>query len=314
MASRREIAELLGQEADAGEGGGITRVSAIADAGPETLVFAVDARALEAALRSPAGAVLASAGLRQPATPDSPGHSDARVLWVPEARYAFALAAAYLSRDANSAGVHATALVAETASLGDGTSAGAGAVIEAGVRTGEGCRIGPRAVIHAGTTLGDRVVVQAGAVLGSTGFGYARDPASGRYLLFPQQGSLVIEDDVEIGANTTIDRGALGETRIGAGSKLDNLVHIGHNVRIGRDVIIAAQTGVSGSSVIEDGAIVAGQVGIAEHVTIGPGVILGAKCGVPTGKKIRGQGEVFWGIPARPIREYLKDLAKLRRG
>ncbi len=314
MATLTEIAHLLGGEAAAGATGEITRVSGVADAGPESLVFAVDARALEAALGSPAGAILASTGLRRERDLDATASSDPRLVWVAEARYAFSLAADRLFQEAGPAGVHATAVVAATATLGEGTSVGAGAVIEEGVRTGMRCRIGPRVVVHAGTTLGDRVVVQAGAVLGATGFGYARDPETGRYLLFPQQGSLRIESDVEIGANSTIDRGALGETRIGSGSKIDNLVHIGHNVRIGRDVVIAAQTGVSGSSVIEDGAVVAGQVGIAEHVTIGPGVILGAKCGVPTGKRLRGPGEVFWGIPARPIREYLRDLAKLRRG
>ncbi len=122
-----------------------------------------------------------------------------------------------------------------------------------------------------GLVLGDRVVVQAGAVLGSTGFGYARNAGTGEYLLFPQQGTLVVEDDVEIGANTTIDRGALGETRIGRGTKIDNLVHIGHNCLIGKNVIIAAQTGISGSSVVEDGAILGGQVGIGEHATVGAG-------------------------------------------
>jgi UDP-3-O-[3-hydroxymyristoyl] glucosamine N-acyltransferase len=170
-----------------------------------------------------------------------------------------------------------------------------------------------RVVVYAGTTLGDRVVVQAGAVLGATGFGYARSKGTGEYLIFPQQGKLVVEDDVEIGANTTIDRGALGETRIGRGTKIDNLVHIAHNCVIGKNVIIAAQTGISGSSVVEDGAILGGQVGIGEHATVGAGVILGGGAGVLSGKKMRGAGEVFWGRPARPLKEYLRDLARLKR-
>ena len=132
--------------------------------------------------------------------------------------------------------------------------------------------------------------------------------------MFPQQGALVIEDDVEIGANTTIDRGALEETRIGAGTKIDNLVHIGHNCRIGRNVIIAAQTGISGSSIVEDGAILGGQVGMGEHATVGPGVILGGGAGVLSGKKLFGAGQVFWGRPARPLKQYLRDLARLSRG
>jgi UDP-3-O-[3-hydroxymyristoyl] glucosamine N-acyltransferase len=156
--------------------------------------------------------------------------------------------------------------------------------------------------------------VQAGAVLGSAGFGYARSPETGEYVLFPQQGRLVIEDRVEIGANTTIDRGALGETRIGAGTKIDNLVHIGHNCVIGKNVVIAAQTGISGSSVVEDGAILGGQVGIGEHATVGEGVILGGGAGVLSGKKMHGKGEVFWGRPARPLKEYLRDLARLKHG
>jgi UDP-3-O-[3-hydroxymyristoyl] glucosamine N-acyltransferase len=179
---------------------------------------------------------------------------------------------------------------------------------------GSDCRILANATVYAGTTIGDRVVIQAGAVLGSTGFGYARNSATGEYVLFPQQGTLVIEDDVEIGANTTIDRGALGETRIGAGTKIDNLVHIGHNCVVGRNVVIAAQTGISGSSIIEGGAILGGQVGLGDHAHVGPGVILGGGAGVLSHKKLRGPGQVFWGRPARPLKQYLRDLARLSRG
>jgi UDP-3-O-[3-hydroxymyristoyl] glucosamine N-acyltransferase len=187
-------------------------------------------------------------------------------------------------------------------------------VIGDGVTLGEGCTVLANVTIYAGTTIGDRVVVQAGAVLGSTGFGYARNAQTGEYVVFPQQGTLAIEDDVEIGANTTIDRGALGETRIGSGTKIDNLVHIAHNCVLGRNVIIAAQTGISGSSVIEDGAVLGGQVGLGEHAHVGPGVILGGGAGVLSHKKVRGPGEVFWGRPARPLKQYLRDLARLSRG
>ena len=169
------------------------------------------------------------------------------------------------------------------------------------------------AVVGEGVLLGDRVVVQAGAVLGSSGFGYVRNGKTGEYLLFPQQGGLVIEDDVEIGANTTIDRGALEETRIGRGTKIDNLVHIGHNCRVGRNVVIAAQVGISGSCVVEDGAVLAGQVGISDHCHIGPGVILGGQAGVYRGKTVVGPGEVFAGTPAEPLREHMRGLARLRR-
>ncbi|MGC2583492.1 MAG: UDP-3-O-(3-hydroxymyristoyl)glucosamine N-acyltransferase, partial [Acidobacteriaceae bacterium] len=149
--------------------------------------------------------------------------------------------------------------------------------------------------------------------LGSDGFGYVRDANTGRYLQFPQQGRLVIEDDVEIGANTTIDRGALEETRIERGVKIDNLVHLGHNVRVGHDVVIAAQTGVSGSSSIGANAVVGGQVGIGDHATVDEEVILGSGSGVLTHKRVRGRGVVFWGRPARPLHQYLKELAALAR-
>ena len=131
------------------------------------------------------------------------------------------------------------------------------------VKVGRDCKIYPNVTIYSGTILGDRVIVHAGAVLGSDGFGYVRDSASGRYEKFPQVGRLVIEDDVEIGANSTIDRGALDETRIGRGTKIDNLVHIGHNCRIGENVVIAAQAGLSGSIVIENNVVLGGQVGSA---------------------------------------------------
>jgi UDP-3-O-[3-hydroxymyristoyl] glucosamine N-acyltransferase len=210
-----------------------------------------------------------------------------------------------------SVGPHA--VVEENAALGERTVIGAGVYVGEGVRIGADCAIKANVSVYSGTTIGNRVIVHAGAVLGSDGFGFVRDEQTGRYTKFPQVGRLEVGDEVEIGANTTIDRGALDVTVIGRGTKLDNLVHVGHNVRIGEDVVIAAQTGISGSAVIEDGAVIAGQVGIADHVRIESGAILGAQCGVPTGKVIRGKGILFWGTPARPIRQYLKELAVLAR-
>ena len=205
------------------------------------------------------------------------------------------------------------AVIGARATIGDGTSIGAGCVVGEDVSIGQQCRIYPNVTIYSGSHLGSRVVVHAGAVLGSDGFGYVRDEKTGRYEQFPQIGRLEIEDDVEIGANATVDRGALEETRIRRGTKIDNLVHVGHNVDVGEDVVIAAQTGISGSSVIEKNVIVGGQVGIADHVTIEQGAILGAQSGIPSSKVIRGSGVVFWGTPARPIRQYLKELAVLAR-
>jgi UDP-3-O-[3-hydroxymyristoyl] glucosamine N-acyltransferase len=198
-------------------------------------------------------------------------------------------------------------------SLGENTRIGAGSAIGAGVKIGRDCEIYPNVTIYPGTTLGDRVIVHAGAVLGSDGFGYVRDRKTGHYEKFPQVGRLAIEDDVEIGANTTIDRGALDETRIRRGAKIDNLVHIGHNCQIGEDVVIAAQTGLSGSIVIENGVVLGGQVGIGEHARICEGVMLGGQGGVLPNKVLRGKGVAFWGTPAQPVRQYLKQLATLAR-
>ncbi len=286
----------------------ITEVSNIEAAQASSVVFATDKDTLTSALQSKAGTILANRTLEDAELPLDP-----RVLWVGDARYAFAVVGQRLKGRSFEAGVHPSAVVGKDVKIGVGTRIGPGAVLEDGVEVGSGCNLMARVVVHTGTTLGDRVVVQAGAVLGSTGFGYARSRETGEYLLFPQQGRLIVEDDVEIGANSTIDRGALGETRIGRGTKIDNLVHIGHNCAIGKHVVIAAQTGISGSSVVEDGAILGGQVGIGEHATVGAGVILGGGAGVLSGKKMRGPGEVFWGRPARPLKEYLRDLARLKR-
>lgn len=308
MARMSEVAGWLGFSSSIAEGE-LTDVSSIEGATANTVVFAVDEAALRAALASNAGVILAGKSFNE----DQFG-GDARVWPVKDARFAFALIARKLKAKPFEAGVHSTAVVGEGVKIGSGTSIGPGVVIGDGVRIGCDCNILAGVTIYPGTVLGDRVVVQAGAVLGSTGFGYVRNAQTGEYIIFPQQGMLAIEDDVEIGANSTIDRGALAETRIGRGTKIDNLVHIGHNCLIGKNVIIAAQTGISGSSVVEDGAILGGQVGIGEHATVGSGVILGGGAGVLSGKKMRGAGEVFWGRPARPLKEYLRDLARLRRG
>ncbi len=189
-----------------------------------------------------------------------------------------------------------------------------GAVIGHGVRIGDYCQIHPRAVLYPGTTLENWVVVHAGAVLGADGFGFVRNPATGAYTQFPQQGTLVIEDEVEIGANTTIDRGALAETRIRRGVKIDNLVHIGHNCDIGEDVILVALTGISGSSTVGKSAVLAGQVGIGDHAHVAPGVILGGQSGVFNGKTATAEpGTVLYGTPARPLKQVLREQAVLAR-
>jgi UDP-3-O-[3-hydroxymyristoyl] glucosamine N-acyltransferase len=187
------------------------------------------------------------------------------------------------------------------------------------VSIGKDCHIYPRVVLYGGTALGNRVIVHAGAVLGADGFGYVRDKMTGAYTQFPQQGILVIEDDVEIGANTTIDGGALKHTRIGRGTKTDNLVHVGHNCDIGEDVILVTGVGISGSCTVGNGAVLAGQVGVGDHAHIGPGVILGGQAGVLSGKTVTNEGmgvkpgTVLWGTPARPLMQVLREQAVLTR-
>jgi UDP-3-O-[3-hydroxymyristoyl] glucosamine N-acyltransferase len=145
------------------------------------------------------------------------------------------------------------------------------------------------------------VVLHAGVVVGADGFGYVRDPA-GVYHKFPQVGTVVIEDDVEVGANSCIDRGALGTTRVGRGTKIDNLVQVGHNVEIGERVVIAAQTGISGSTVIESDAVIGGQVGFGDHARVQSGAVIGSQAGVLPGKIVR--PGVWWGTPVQPLEEY----------
>ena len=321
----KELAEFLGARAVGDLAAEISGVASLESARSGDLIFVEEAKHLAAALASSASAVLAGA-FADKSVRSTP------LLVVENPRLAFARAAAFLRTPAaRKDGVHPSAVVHPSARIGarvcvdarvvidgdvvigEGCWIGAGSVIGAGAQLGKQCLIYPNVTIYPGAVLGDRVVVHAGAVLGSDGFGYVRDPKTGRYEQFPQIGTLKIEDDVEIGANSTMDRGALDMTVIRRGTKIDNLVHIGHNVQIGQDVVIAAQTGISGSSVIEDGVVIAGQVGIADHVRVESGAVLGAQCGVPSKKVIRGKGVVFWGTPARPIREYLKELAVLAR-
>jgi UDP-3-O-[3-hydroxymyristoyl] glucosamine N-acyltransferase len=235
-------------------------------------------------------------------------------------KVAFAKAAALLREPKPIAsGIHATAIVAslarvganvsigpyavvgEDVHIGERTQIGAHCVIAAGCWIGANCRLHPRVTFYSGVRVGDRVEIHAGAVIGADGFGYA--PGEGRYWKFPQTGLVEIGDDVEIGANTTIDRGSLDDTRIAEGVKLDNLVHVGHNVKIGAHTVIAAQTGISGSSTLGHHVVVGGQVGIADHCTLEDGAIAGAQAGIPTGKTIRG-GQTVWGTPAREIGKF----------
>ncbi len=199
------------------------------------------------------------------------------------------------------------AVIGAGAEIGRGTRIMAGSVIGPRVRIGRGCRIGPQAtVIHA--ALGDRVVLHPGVRLGQDGFGYEMGPGGHRKV--PQVGRVLVQDDVEIGANTSIDRGALGDTVIGEGTKIDNHVQIGHNVVIGRHCVIVAQVGISGSVTLGDFVVLAGQVGIVPHVTIGDGAQVAAQSAI---REDLAAGGRYGGVPARPARQWLKEVAMLQK-
>jgi len=314
----KDLAEFLGGRLHGSGSESVESVADLENAGPGDLCYA-EAQFLDRVLASRASCVLVSEG-RFP---------DRTTIEVPNPKAAFARAAAWISPPRRPRpGVDPTAIVASDAEIGADVFVGAHVVVESevvvgastvihpGCHLGAGCRIGkgttvyPNVVIYPGAEVGDRVVLHAGVVIGSDGFGYVRDEDG--YVKFPQVGRVEIGDDVEIGANSTVDRGALGATVIGSGTKIDNLCHVGHNVRIGSRTVIAAQTGISGSVTIGDDVVIAGQVGIADHVRIDTGAVVGAQCGIPSGKRIRA-GEVFWGTPARPLKDVKVQQAYLSR-
>ena len=323
--SVKEVAEVVQARVIGDESVQLTGIASVQSARPGDLIFIDQEKNLSAALESGASALIAGnfAGEKT---------NGKAVLLAAQPRLAFARAALLLCpAPMREPGIHPSAIVHQLAQLADGvtieervvigegvqiganTRIGAGGVIGANVRIGADCDLYPNVTVYPGVRLGDRIIVHSGAVLGSDGFGYVRDKTTGHYEKFPQIGRLEIEDDVEIGANTTIDRGALDETRVRRGAKIDNLVHIGHNCEIGEDVVIAAQTGLSGSTIIEKNVVLGGQVGIGEHARIEEGVMLGGQAGVLPNKILKGKGIAFWGTPAKPLREYLKELAALAR-
>ncbi len=194
--------------------------------------------------------------------------------------------------------------------IGDGTQVHAGCVIGRGVKIGKSSILHPRVTLYDDVVIGDRAILHSGCVIGADGFGFVM--IEGRYQKFPQVGHVRLGNDVEVGANTCIDRAALGVTTIGNGVKIDNLVHIAHNCHIGDDVVIAAQTGLSGGVSVGDRAVIGGQVGIGDKARIESGAILGSGCGVLTSKIVRA-GQPVWGTPARPLRDYLEQLALATR-
>jgi UDP-3-O-[3-hydroxymyristoyl] glucosamine N-acyltransferase len=300
------LAEALEATLDAHPERVVTGVAALASAGPDDLSYVADRHHLEPARASRAGAFLAPAdvtglpapilhcrdprralaevlALFHPATPPAPG-VDASARIAPDARID------------PTASIGALAVVEAGASIGPRVRVGPLVYVGAGVEIGADSVLFPHAVVYAGCRLGARVIAHAGAVIGADGFGFL--PVEGGYLRIPQVGSVVVQDDVEIGANSTIDRATLGETVIGRGTKIDNLVHIGHNVEVGERCLMAAQVGIGGSSRIGHGAMLGGQVGIADHVNVGDGAVMAAQAGaiqdIPAGARVA----LTWARPA----------------
>jgi UDP-3-O-[3-hydroxymyristoyl] glucosamine N-acyltransferase len=314
----RELAERLGCRLEGDDGLEISAVRSLEEAGPRDLSFVAQERYLPRLQASAAGAVILAEGWPP---------IDRPALRTPAPVLALAHALALLHPLPNPApGVHPTAVVAPGARvapdasvgplsvLGSDAQVGAGTMVDAhvtvgaGVRIGAGCRIFSQVVLREGVLLGDRVIVHSGTVIGADGFGFARD--GHRYVKIPQIGRVVIEDDVEIGANVAIDRATLGETRIGRGTKIDNLVQIAHNVRVGADTVIVGQVGISGSSRIGSRVTLAGQVGVVGHVEIGDDAIVGAQAGVT---KDIPPGAVVLGSPAIAHGKFKRQVAAVAR-
>jgi UDP-3-O-[3-hydroxymyristoyl] glucosamine N-acyltransferase len=285
------------------------------------LTFLAGARHVAALAGSRAAVILVS-----PEHAESPAAARARVIVSDPQAALVALLPKFARSDAPLPGVHSTAVVGrgarlgseisvgpyvvigEGAVLGDRVLIGANCVVGAGVRVGDASRLHPHVTLYPGAELGRRVTIHSGARIGSDGFGYIQ--RAGKHEKIPHVGRCIIGDDVEVGANTTIDRGSIGDTVIGAGTKIDNLVHIAHNCTIGKNCLFAAQAGLAGSVVLEDGVAVGGQVGIADHQTIGAGARLGAQAGVFGDVPA---GQTWSGYPARPHREALKAQAAMFR-
>ncbi len=317
------VAELAGFCEGRAEGETGRRIAGVASPESATVrdvVFADSERTAPAALESRAGCVLMDEKI------PAPGRT---VVRVSAPKLAFARLAARLHPAPRppagvdpqarveegvrlGADVHvgAFAVVGAGAVIGAGTVISAGCSVGAGARIGDGCYLHPRVTLYPGVTLGARVILHSGVVIGADGFGYV---SNGRgFEKFPQIGTVEIGDDVEIGANSTVDRAALGVTRIGSGTKIDNLVQVGHNVTMGEHCLVASLVGISGSCEIGHHVQFAGQVGLGDHVRIEAGAVLGGQCGVLPHKTVK-RGQVVWGTPARPIKDYLRQLAALAK-
>lgn len=299
----------------------VTGANTVEEAGPPDVAFVANPKVAAAAHTSRAGCLIVPSGFADEL-------SCSLVLVAhPRAAFAQVLEQLYPPRTP-SPGVHPSAVVHQLARLGEGVYVGPFAVIGANAEIGDGCVIGqhssvgedvrlgpkchlyPHVVLYPNVQVGARCILHSGVVIGADGFGFAF--ADGSYRKFPQVGTVVVGDDVELGANTCVDRAALGATVIGNGAKLDNMVHIAHNCRVGNHVVIAAQTGFSGGVEIGDFAVIGGQVGMGDRATVAPHAVVGSQAGILPGKHVE-RGEPVWGTPARPLRQHLKGLAHIAR-
>ena len=317
----RELAEWLGATFEGDGERDLTGVAPLETAGDSEVSFVGSRKAAAQAQDSAAGCLIVPT--------EWPSPSQRTVIRAPEPRTAFARAMSrfYPTLEIQP-GVHPTAVVAKDvemgamvyvgphAVVGEGTRLGVAASIGAGcyvgkrVLVGEGCVLHPNVTVYDNVDIGRGSILHSGCVIGADGFGYVMEHK--RWHKFPQVGRVEIGDFVEIGANSCVDRAALGVTSIGEGTKLDNMVHVAHNCRIGCHVVVAAQTGFSGGVTVGDYAVVGGQVGIGDKARIESRAVLGSGCGVLTSKIVR-SGETVWGTPARPLKQHLEQLANLAR-
>ncbi len=316
--SLKEIAQQLDLTLEGDADCRISGMSELASADADSLCFAESEKYTNALVESAAGGCIVDKDF-----PPLPGRN---LLRAAQPRLAFLRAMELFAPAHAVQGIHPTAVIADAVQLGDGVGIGAGVVIGQGAIIGDhsmlraGCYIGEESIIGRDSDIGvnavvlqrcrigDRCRLQPGVVIGADGYGYQW--LEDHHHKIPQLGIVVVEDDVEIGANSCVDRATLGETRIGRGSKLDNLVHIAHNNRIGRHVLLIAQVGIAGSSELGDGVIAAGQSGVADHVHVAAGVRIGAQAGVIKDVK---EGEVVFGMPARPLNKVLREQAAVAK-
>ena len=320
--SVRDLAQHVGGRVVGDESIIIERIANLENAGDKSISYVDSDKHFDTAAASGAACLIVPSANNHPqfksralievANPKLAFSQIAAILHPPIRREAAIDPTAVLAKTADvalTAFIGPNAVVGEYARIGSDTRVEAGAVVGANVTIGSQCVIHPNVVLYDGVSIGDRVILHAGVCIGADGFGYVRDAMG--YHKFPQIGTVVIEDDVELGAHTCVDRAALGRTRIGKGTKLDNMVHVGHNCDIGERVVIAAQTGISGSVTIEADAVIGGQVGFGDHTRVQSGAIIGSKAGILPGKIVR--PGVWWGIPIQPLSDYKRMNAHLGR-